>query len=169
VLRYYTHVGQFLQSIIATENASNLKNAKFSIGVIGIPTIAHRKFASSRVGAWHCVVCYCKGIGVNFNHMAWKTSVQVTSLVFVGLGGWFTGILTERRTLRQSTCYCSCVNQSRPDNLLHKLKGMPGLPIFGTVSAASSPGNKLNVLENDVVSLGSSPVASKPSRVSQVK
>jgi len=75
----------------------------------------------------------------------------------------------NRDKLRQSTCGCTCVNPNGPDNLLHKLKGMPGLPIFGTVSAASSPENKLSVLGSDLVPFESSPVSSKPSRVSQVK
>jgi hypothetical protein len=129
----------------------------------------------AHVSACHCVVCYCKEIwgdlinSVNFKQMAWKLTVQVTSLACVGLGGWFTRVLTERRQLRQSTCDCSRINQNSPDNLLHKLKGMPGLPIFGTVSAASSPENKLAVLESDLVPFESSPVSSKPSRVSQVK
>ena len=94
--------------------------------------------------------------------MALKFAIQVASLTTVGLGGWIAGILTERMKLQQSTC-------DRPDDLLDKLKGMPGLPIFGTVSAASSPENKLSVLGSDLVSFESSPVSSKPSRVSQVE
>lgn len=97
--------------------------------------------------------------------MAWKMTVQITSLACVGLGGCFIGILTERMKLRQSTC----VNLNSPDSVLHKLKGIPGLPIFGTVSAASSPENKLSVLGSDLVPFESSPLSSKPSRVSQVK
>jgi hypothetical protein len=94
--------------------------------------------------------------------MAWKITVQITSLACIGLGGWFTGILTERRKLQQRTCDCSCDNLN---NLLHNLKAMPGLPIYGTVSAASPA----NVLGSDLVPVESSPASSKPSRVSQVK
>jgi endonuclease G len=100
--------------------------------------------------------------------MAWKITVQITSLACVGLGGCFIGILTERMKLQQNTCDCTCVNRNCPDNLLHKLKGMPGLPIFGTVSAVSSPENKLSGLGSDLAPFESSPLSSKPSRVSQI-
>jgi hypothetical protein len=100
--------------------------------------------------------------------MAWKTALQFTVVTGVGLAGWFTGILTERRERSKTTCECSCINQNTGDNLLSKIKGMPGLPIFGTVSAASSPENKLSILGSDLVPLESSPVQSKPNRVPQV-
>jgi hypothetical protein len=99
--------------------------------------------------------------------MAWKIALQVTALTGVGLGGWFTGILTERWKLRQTTCEYPCITENTED-LLCKIKRMPGLPICGTVSAASSPENKLSILENDLVPLETSPVPRKPSRVSQV-
>jgi hypothetical protein len=100
--------------------------------------------------------------------MARRSTLQVVALTGAGLGGWFTGILTERWKLTQNTCKCSCVNQNNGDDLLHKIKRLPGLPIFGTVSAAF-PENKLSVSENELVPLESSPVPSKPTRVSQVK
>lgn len=99
--------------------------------------------------------------------MTVKLTLQVISLTGVGVGGWFSGILTERWKQRQTTCECQCINENTEDDLLCKIKRMPGLPIFGTVSAAS-PENKLSVLENDFVSRESSPVPRKPSRVSQV-
>ncbi|XP_021932348.1 endonuclease G, mitochondrial-like [Zootermopsis nevadensis] len=99
--------------------------------------------------------------------MTVKLTLQVISLTGVGVGGWFSGILTERWKQRQTTCECQCINENTEDDLLCKIKRMPGLPIFGTVSAAS-PENKLSVLENDFVSRESSPVPRKPSRVSQI-
>jgi hypothetical protein len=94
-------------------------------------------------------------------------TLQVALLTVVGVGGWFSGILRERRKLRQITCECPCIKENTED-LLCKIKRMPGLPVFGTVSAASSPENKLSVLENDLVPPETSPVPRKPSRVSQV-
>jgi len=102
--------------------------------------------------------------------MAWKSAAQVTLLTSVGLGSWFTGILTERWRLRRTTCECLCVNQSTEDDLLlHKVKRMPGLPIFGTVSAASPPEYKLPISGKDLVPVESFPVPSKPRRISQGK
>lgn len=99
--------------------------------------------------------------------MAWKTTLQVTALAGAGLVGWFTGNLTERWKLSQNTCKCLRVNQNYEDYLLHEIKRMPGLPIFGTVSAAS-PENKPSITEMELVPMESSPVASKSSRVSEI-
>lgn len=102
------------------------------------------------------------------NQMAWKSTLQVTTLATAGLVGWFTGSLTERWKLTQNTCKCICVNQNNEADLLHEIRRMPGLPIFGTVSAAS-PENKLSITEKELVPLESSPIPSKSTRVSEVQ
>jgi hypothetical protein len=99
--------------------------------------------------------------------MAYKSTLKVTALASAGLVGWFTGNLTERWKLTQNTCKCVCVNENN-EGLLHGMRGMPGLPIFGTVSAAS-PENKPSIAEMELVPLESSPVPSKSSRVSEVQ
>jgi hypothetical protein len=103
-----------------------------------------------------------------FNQMAWKSTLQVTALASAGLVGWFTSNLTERWKLTQNTCTCVCVNQNNEDDLLHGIRRMPGLPIFGTVSAASQE-NKPTITEKELVPLESSPVPSKSIRVSEVQ
>jgi hypothetical protein len=97
--------------------------------------------------------------------MAWKYTIQFTALSGTLLGGWFAGSLTERWKVTQNASKCMWSYQSNEDRLLHEIKRMPGLPIFGTVSAAS-PANKPSIME---VPLESSPVPSKSTRVSEVQ
>jgi hypothetical protein len=97
--------------------------------------------------------------------MAWKYIFRFTALAGTAFGGWFAGSLTERYKVTQNSCKRLCFNQNDEDCLLHEIRRMPGLPIFGTVSAAS-PANKPSVME---VPLESSPVTSKSTRVSEVK
>jgi hypothetical protein len=100
--------------------------------------------------------------------MAWKNTIQVTALASAGLIGWFTGNLNERWKLTQNACKCVCFNENDEDDLLREIRRMPGLPIFGTVSAAS-PENKPSITERELVPLESSPVPSKSTRVSEVQ
>ncbi|PNF21902.1 Endonuclease G, mitochondrial [Cryptotermes secundus] len=99
--------------------------------------------------------------------MAWKSNFRVTALATAGLIGFFTGNFTERWKLTQNAWKCLHVNQNDEDDLLHEIRRMPGLPIFGTVSAAS-PGNKPSITEKELVPLESSPVPSKSIRVSEI-
>lgn len=100
--------------------------------------------------------------------MAWKSNFQVTAVATAGLIGFFIGNITERWKLTQNACKCVHVNENDEGDLLHEIRRMPGLPIFGTVSAAS-PGNKPSITEKELVPLESFPVPSKSIRVSEVQ
>lgn len=92
----------------------------------------------------------------------WRTTLRFTAIAGVGLGGWLIGSISERGKYNKENSLaidyeCEC-------NYERKLSQMPGLPIFGTVSAASPIDKKLTNLPADHPSI----VPSSASRVSQV-
>lgn len=85
-------------------------------------------------------------------------ALKITALTSVGLGGWFAGQLFEKWKHVKK-------NRESQTSLLSELsiKNMPGLPIFGTVSAATP----MLPLENKVEP-GSPSLSPNASRISQV-
>lgn len=85
-------------------------------------------------------------------------ALKITALTSVGLGGWFAGQLFEKwKHVRE--------NRDSQTSLLSQIsiKNMPGLPIFGTVSAATPLTPSDNKIET-----GSPALSATASRVSQV-
>ncbi|XP_069696350.1 endonuclease G, mitochondrial [Periplaneta americana] len=105
----------------------------------------------------------------------WKCSVQIITLTGVGVGGWFTGVITERWKRSHTKCECECDSDTQANrrDVTRGIKRMPGLPIFGTVSAASLPQTKLLTLDDELGSAKPDPgspdhASNKANRISQI-
>lgn len=84
-------------------------------------------------------------------------ALKITAISSVGLGGWFAGQFFEKSKHAREKC-------ESPTSLMSEIcvKNMPGLPIFGTVSAATP------MLPSEIKSNPGSTVSTTASRVSQI-
>ncbi|PSN35568.1 Endonuclease G [Blattella germanica] len=98
--------------------------------------------------------------------MAWKATLQISTITGVGIAGLFAGIATEKWKQTSNKCKCECVSRIHENPLQH-IKRLPGLPIFGTVSAATVI-DKKPALSNEISTVESTPIQSSASRVSEI-
>lgn len=84
-----------------------------------------------------------------------RVAFHLTALTSVGVGGWYMGKFSEQRQYSKD-------NETSVLSVT-QIRNMPGLPLFGTVSAAT-PFTPAESYDNDM----GSKVSSNITRVSQV-
>ena len=83
------------------------------------------------------------------------------------IGGFCAGIAAERWHQNNQEYKCNCFNHVEY-NSIGRIRNLPGLPIFGTVSAASVLDTKISTLDSEISNIKPSPVQSNSSRISEV-